>query len=78
MIPQCRTSTPDARRRGAGLRSGSTPPPQQLHLPGTPAGCTNQMTGNDLIVIAPWIVFGAALAIVLVRLLSSRRRGGRW
>ena len=36
------------------------------------------MTGNDLIVIAPWIVFGAALAIVLVRLLSSRGRGGRW
>jgi hypothetical protein len=36
------------------------------------------MTGNDLIVIAPWIIFGAALALVLARLLSSRRRGGRW
>ena len=47
-------------------------------MPGTAAGCTDQMTGNDLIVIAPWIVFGAALAIVLARLLSSRRRGGRW
>jgi len=36
------------------------------------------MSGNDLIVIAPWIIFGAALAVVLVRLLHSRRRGGRW
>ncbi len=36
------------------------------------------MTSNDLIVIAPWVGFGAALAVVLVRLLSSRRRGGRW
>jgi hypothetical protein len=36
------------------------------------------VTGNDLIVIAPWIIFGVALAVVVVRLLSSRRRGGRW
>jgi hypothetical protein len=36
------------------------------------------MTGSDLIVIAPWIVFAAALAVVLARILSSRRRGGRW
>jgi ABC-type antimicrobial peptide transport system permease subunit len=36
------------------------------------------MTGNDLIVIAPWVIFGAGLAIVLARLLSSRHRGGRW
>jgi hypothetical protein len=36
------------------------------------------MTGNDLIVIVPWIIFGATLAIVLARLLSSGRRGGRW
>jgi hypothetical protein len=36
------------------------------------------MTGNDLIVIAPWIVFGAAVAVVLARVLSSRHRGGRW
>ena len=77
MIPQPGTGTQDG-RRGSGLRSGSTPPPQQLHLPGTAAGCTDQMTGNDLIVITPWIIFGAALAVVLVRLLSSRRRGGRW
>ncbi len=62
----------------AGLRPGSTPSPQQLHLPGTPAGCTVRMTGNDLIVIAPWVIFGAGLAIVLARLLSSRHRGGRW
>jgi hypothetical protein len=36
------------------------------------------MTGSDLIVIAPWAVFAAALAVVLARVLSSRRRGGRW
>jgi hypothetical protein len=36
------------------------------------------MTGNDLIVIAPWIAFGAALAVVLARVLTSRHRGGRW
>jgi hypothetical protein len=36
------------------------------------------MTGNDLLVITPWVIFGAALTVVLVRLLSSRRRGGRW
>jgi len=36
------------------------------------------MTGNDLIVIAPWIVFGAALAGMLARVLTSRHRGGRW
>ena len=77
MIPQRRTGTGTA-AGDAGLRPGSTPPPQQLHLPGTPAGCTYQVTSNDLIVIAPWIIFGAALAVVLVRLLSSRRRGGRW
>jgi hypothetical protein len=78
MISQRRTGTQDARQGDAVLPPGSTPPPQQLHLSGTAVGCTSQMTGNDLIVIAPWIIFGAALAIVLVRLLSSRRRGGRW
>jgi hypothetical protein len=36
------------------------------------------MTGTDLIVIAPWIIFGAALAVVLAMLLRSRHRGGRW
>jgi hypothetical protein len=35
------------------------------------------MTGNDLIAIAPWIIFGVALAVVLARLLRSRHRGGR-
>ena len=77
MIPQRGTGTQDGRSRG-GLRPSSTPPPQQLHLPGTAVGSTNQMTGNDLLVIAPWVIFGVALTVVLVRLLSSRRRGGRW
>ncbi len=36
------------------------------------------MTSSDLIVYAPWITFGAALAVVLARLLTGRHRGGRW
>jgi hypothetical protein len=32
------------------------------------------MTGNDLIVAAPWIVFGAALVTVCILLLLARRR----
>lgn len=32
------------------------------------------MTGNDLIVAAPWILFGAALATVFILLLLARRR----
>jgi hypothetical protein len=31
------------------------------------------MSGNDLIVAAPWIVFGIVLALVCVRLISGRR-----
>ena len=31
------------------------------------------MTGNDLIVVAPWIIFGAGLSVVWIRLLQSRR-----
>jgi hypothetical protein len=62
----------------ARARPGSTPSPWQLHLPGILGWCTEDMTGNDLIVIAPWIIFGATLAVVLARLLRSRHRGGRW
>jgi len=32
------------------------------------------MTWSDLIVAAPWIVFGIALSIVCIKLLISRRR----
>lgn len=32
------------------------------------------MTGSNLIVAAPWIVFGIALAVVCIRLLASRDR----
>jgi len=32
------------------------------------------MTWSDLIVAAPWIVFGIALSIVCITLLVSRRR----
>ncbi len=31
------------------------------------------MTGSDLIVAAPWILFGAALAAVCILLLLARR-----
>jgi hypothetical protein len=31
------------------------------------------MSGNDLIVAAPWIVFGVALVVVCALLLSGRR-----
>jgi len=32
------------------------------------------MTGNDLMVAAPWILFGAALATLCILLLLARRR----
>jgi hypothetical protein len=31
------------------------------------------MTGTDLIVAAPWIIFAAALAVVCIRLFRARR-----
>jgi hypothetical protein len=34
------------------------------------------MTGIDLIVLAPWIVFVAGLAVICVLLLRSRRASG--
>jgi hypothetical protein len=34
------------------------------------------MTGTDLIVLAPWIVFIAGLAVICVLLLRSRRVSG--
>ncbi len=34
------------------------------------------MTGTDLIVLAPWIVFAAGLAVIGVLLLRSRRASG--
>jgi hypothetical protein len=35
------------------------------------------MTGSDLIVVAPWIVFGVCLAVLCVGLLRARRSGRR-
>ena len=35
------------------------------------------MTGTDLIVAAPWIVFGIALLALLVRLFRARRASSR-
>jgi len=34
------------------------------------------MTLDDLIIAAPWIIFGAALCAVGIRLLAGRRAGG--
>ena len=34
------------------------------------------MTGTDLIVLAPWIVFVAGLAVICILLLRSRRASG--
>jgi len=33
------------------------------------------MSGSDLIIAAPWIVFGIALLVLCIRLLRSHRRG---
>jgi hypothetical protein len=35
------------------------------------------MTISDVLVAAPWIVFGVALAVICIRLLGSRRASGR-
>jgi hypothetical protein len=35
------------------------------------------MTGSDLIVLAPWIIFGICLVVLCVRLLSARRSASR-
>jgi hypothetical protein len=35
------------------------------------------MSGSDLIVLAPWAIFAAGLALVLIRLRRSRRTGRR-
>ena len=35
------------------------------------------MTGSDLIVVAPWIVFGVCLAVLCVGLLRARRSAQR-
>jgi len=33
---------------------------------------TASMTGSDLIVAAPWVIFGACLAVICARLLCAR------
>jgi hypothetical protein len=35
------------------------------------------VTGNDLIVLAPWIIFGAAVGAICARLLAGRSRTRR-
>jgi hypothetical protein len=35
------------------------------------------MTGSDLIVVAPWIVFSVCLAVLCIRLLRARRSAHR-
>ena len=35
------------------------------------------MTGGDLAVLAPWVIFGACLAVICIRLLAWRRASRR-
>ena len=35
------------------------------------------MSGGDLVVLAPWIIFGACLAVICIRLLAWRRASRR-
>ena len=35
------------------------------------------MTGSDLIVLAPWVVFGAAIGVICARLYVGRSRARR-
>ena len=35
------------------------------------------MTGSDLIVAAPWIIFGICLLVILLRLIRARRSAQR-
>jgi hypothetical protein len=35
------------------------------------------MTGSDLIVVAPWVIFGVCLAVLCVRLIRARRSAPR-
>jgi hypothetical protein len=35
------------------------------------------MTGGDLVVLAPWVIFGACLAVICIRLLAWRRASRR-
>jgi len=61
----------------------STSSPCQFHRPVTGTGCTYmdstpaakaaRMTGIDLIAVAPWVLFGAVLSAVCIRLLRPRR-----
>jgi len=35
------------------------------------------MTGGDVVVLAPWVIFGACLAVICIRLLAWRRTSRR-
>lgn len=35
------------------------------------------MTGGDLVVLAPWVIFGACLTVICIRLLAWRRASRR-
>lgn len=35
------------------------------------------MSGGDLVVLAPWVIFGACLAVICIRLLAWRRASRR-
>ena len=35
------------------------------------------MTGGDLVVLVPWVIFGACLGVICIRLLAWRRASRR-
>jgi hypothetical protein len=61
--------------RSASRASG--PPPHGHHagctLIAPAAGCLGNMTGSDLLILAPWLVLAAALVVMGVKLRRSRR-----
>ena len=46
-------------------------------IPLAPQHKAGLMTGSDLIVVAPWIIFAVCLALLCVRLIRARRSGER-
>ena len=63
------TTTPGGHARAMYWDSTAIPLAPQ-HKAGT-------MTGSDLLVVAPWIIFAICVAVVCARLLRARRSASR-
>jgi hypothetical protein len=46
-------------------------------IPLAPQHKAGLMTGSDLMVVAPWIIFAVCLAVLCIRLLCARRSAQR-